>query len=262
MISEDTLPDDLKPLARRNAIEMSDIRWAHDTKLLADEITRTPGDSAGFSLTAIPRSVKFIGVAVALVLALIVWKPWSSSSSADGFAAINGDTRNANDPGAIPSAPEIKTPHNLLPATRSLLKQVQSKWKRDAFVDEIYTDCGSGQCATRVMFVSPEQMQGLTGSRANPDGDWRYTNANGTVTWGSDPMPLDVMDIDQAVNKSRAVGMVGPIASAQLTFRYPNGQTMLIWWITPKVYRTTNVQRNYCFDAKSALQYDCNQLRR
>lgn len=265
MMSEDSLPDVLKPLARRNAIEMSDIRWSHDTKLLADEITRTPGASAGFSFAAIPKSVKVIGAAVALMIALIVWKPWSASSGGDAFASMSASTRNGSAglaPGEIPSAPEVKTPTRLLPATRSLLKQVQSKWKSDAFVDEISTDCSSGQCATRVFFVSPEQMQGLTANRANPDDDWRYTNANGTVTWGSDPMPLDVMDIEQAIAKSREAGMVGPIQSALLTFRYPNGNTMLIWWVTPKVYRTNNAQRNYCFDAKSALQYDCNQLRR
>lgn len=261
MISEASLPDVLKPLARRNAFEISDIRWAHDTKLLADEITRTPGAGGGFSFGAIPKSVKIIGAAVALLLALIVWKPWSPSTTGDRTSSFN--SRSAmDDPGSIPSAPEVKMPHNLLPATRTLLKQVQGKWKRDAFVDEISTDCSSGQCSTRVFFVSPEQMQGLTASRANPDDDWRYANANGTVTWGSDPMPLDVMDIDDAIKKSRDAGMVGPIASALLTFRYPNQQTMLIWWITPKVYRTNNGQRNYCFDAKSALQYDCNQLRR
>lgn len=261
MVSEDSLPDVLKPLARRNAIEISDIRWAHDTKLLADEITRTPGGGAGFSFAAIPRSVKLIGGAVALLLALMVWKPWSSSSSGSGFASMNANARNAADAGSIPAAPEVKMPHDLLLEARTLLKQVRSKWKRDAFVDEINTDCNSGQCTTRVFFVSPEQMQGLTASRANPDDDWRYANANGTVTWGSDPMPLDVMDIDEAIAKSRAAGMVGPIASALLTFRYPNGQTMLIWWITPKVIRTGG-QRNFCFEAKSALQYDCNQLRR
>lgn len=261
MVSEDSLPDVLKPLARRNAIEISDIRWAHDTKLLADEITRTPGGGAGFSFAAIPRSVKLIGGAVALLLALMVWKPWSSPSSGSGFASMNANARNAADAGSIPAAPEVKMPHDLLSEARTLLKQVRSKWKRDAFVDEINTDCSSGQCTTRVFFVSPEQMQGLTASRANPDDDWRYANANGTVTWGSDPMPLDVMDIDEAIAKSRAAGMVGPIASALLTFRYPNGQTMLIWWITPKIIRTGG-QRNFCFEAKSALQYDCNQLRR
>lgn len=261
MISEDNLPDVLKPLARRNAIEISDIRWAHDTKLLADEITRTPGRGAGFSFAAIPRSVKLIGTVVALLLALIVWKPWSSSPTNSSFASMGSSARDANDAGSIPSAPEVKMPHDLLSESRTLLKQVRSKWKRDAFVDEINTDCSSGQCTTRVFFVSPEQMQGLTASRANPDDDWRYANANGTVTWGSDPMPLDVMDIDEAIAKSRAAGMVGPIASALLTFRYPNGQTMLIWWITPKIIRTGG-QRNFCFEAKSALQYDCNQLRR
>lgn len=258
MVSEESLPDVLKPLARRNAIEISDIRWVHDTRLLADEIARTPGSGARFSLGAIPKSVKLIGAIVALLLALIVWKPWSSPSG-DGISSMNANSRGGL--GGIPTAPEVKMPHGLLSEARTLLKQVRSKWKADAFVDEINTDCGSGQCETRVFFVSPEQMQGLTASRANPDDDWRYVNANGTVTWGSDPMPLDVMDIDQAIKKARDAGMVGPIASALLTFRYPRGQTMLIWWITPKIIRTGG-QRNFCFEAKSALQYDCEQLRR
>lgn len=255
MMAEDELPPDLKPLAHRNAIEVSDIRWGYDTKVLANEITRTPGDGGGISFAAIPKSVKFIGAAVALILALFVWKPWDSPSTGTAFGSMGGTS------GSIPSAPEVKMPKDVLAETRKLLKQVQSKWKADAFVDQITIDCRSGQCESQVWFVSPEQMLGLSASRANPDVEWQFAPANGTVTWGSDPMPLTVMNLSDAIAKSREAGMVGPIASAVLTFRYPRGQTILLWQVTPKVFRTNSGQRAFCFDAQSALQYDCNQVR-
>ncbi|MEP6834190.1 MAG: TIR domain-containing protein [Gemmatimonas sp.] len=258
MISESALPDELKALARRNAIEVSDIRWAHDTKLLADEIAKTPGDGDGFSFSAIPTSVKLIGAAVALVLALFLWKPWQSPGSDNNYSSANDRERDT--PGAIPAAPEMKMPKSVLPEVRALLKKVKSQWKADAFVDEINLDCRSGQCMSKVLFVSPELMQGLTASRANPDNDWTFENARGTVTWGTDVMPLNVMDFQEAIAKARAAGMVGPIASAVLGFYYPQGQTKLVWWLTPKIYKTGG-QRSFCFDATSALLYDCAQLR-
>ena len=255
MIAESDLPEPLKPLARRNAIEMSDIRWAHDTKMLAAEIAKTPGDK--MSLPSLPKSVKIIGALVASMLLLFIWKPWRSSSSSD-------DTSNSSnipvDASRIPKAPETKMPHAVVADARSLLKRVQKEWKRDAFVDEIYTDCRSGQCETKMSFVSPEQMQGLTATRANPDDLWHFVNAPGAVTWGNDPMPLTVMDIDEIIAKARTYGMIGPIATAVLTFRYPRQQTMLVWILTPKIIRTGG-QNNFCFDAHTALPYDCNQLR-
>ncbi len=257
MIATDALPPDLKPLAHRNAIEISDIRWGYDTKVLADEITRTPGASAGFSFPAVPKSLKIVGTAVALVLALFLWKPWESSTGGDAFSSMQTGVRTT---GGIPTAPEVKMPRDMLSETRKLLKELQGRWKRDAFVDQLSIDCRSGQCESQVWFVSPEQMQGLIASRANPDVAWQFQGEPGTVTWGSDPMPLTVMDLDDAIAKAREVGMVGPIASAVLTFRYPRGQTLLLWQVNPKVFRT-NGQRNFCFDAQSGLQYDCNQVR-
>ncbi|MDQ6611550.1 MAG: toll/interleukin-1 receptor domain-containing protein [Gemmatimonadota bacterium] len=255
MLPESSLPEPLRALARRNAMELSDIRWAHDTKMLADEIARTPGDTN--ARLPLPKSVLVIGAMVMAILLLFIWKPWRSSSSrVDSPVMPNIATELSR----IPKAPETKVPNTIVAETRGLLRKVKKEWKADAFVDEIDTDCRSGQCETKVLFVSPEQMLGLTASRANPDNAWQFVNAPGTVRWGADEIPLTVIDLEEAIARSRTSGMVGPILTAALSFARPRGQTLLVWVVVPKVFRNGG-QRSYCLDAKTAVQYDCNQLR-
>jgi hypothetical protein len=261
MLPESSLPEPLKELARRNAIEISDIRWAHDTKLLAAEIARTPAEIDGLLspswFARLPRSIKILGAAVAAILVLFIWKPWQHGTvDAPNFR----DGASPAELARIPKPAEMKLPSSLLGDARDLLKRVQKEWKADALIDEIATDCRSGQCSTNMYFLSPEQMLGLTASRANPDDAWRFVNANGTVNWGLNGVALNVLELDKVIDKAREYGMVGPLQSALLTFRKAQGQSMLVWLITPKVYRTGG-QNAFCFDAKSMLQYDCNQLR-
>ena len=256
MLPESSLPEPLKALARRNAMEMSDIRWVHDTKMLAEEIARTPGDTS--ARVPLPKSVVMIGAVVLAVLLLFIWKPWQSKAESGGnlFAAPNM----ASDLSRIPKPPEMKLPNTIVAEMRGLLKNVKKEWKADAFVDEIDIDCRSSQCETKMLFVSPEQMLGLTASRANPDDSWQFVNAPGTVRWGIDAIPLTVIDMGDAIAKSRTFGMVGPLLTATLSFAHPRGQTLLVWLVVPKIFRNGG-QRSFCIDARTAVQYDCNQLR-
>ncbi len=256
MLPEESLPAPLKALARRNAMEMSDIRWAHDTKMLAEEIARTPGDTN--VRAPFPKSVMIIGALVALMLVLFIWKPWQHALPSHDNTII--DTNVANDASRIPKPLETKLPGKLVSESRALLKKVNKEWKTDAILDQIDTDCRSGQCETKMYFVSPEAMQGLTANRANTDAEWQFANAPGTVRWGIDAIPPNVMDLEEAIAQSRTFGMVGPLLTATLSYAHPRGQTLLIWMIVPKVFRN-NEQRAFCIDAKTALQYDCNQLR-
>ena len=260
MLAESALPESLKPLARRNAMEVSDIRWAHDTKLLADEIARTPGDTAGLSFPSmgkLPRSVKLIGAVVVVMLLLFIWKPWQGATQTDFSDSTNNSSAEL---ARIPKPAEMKVPTTLLADARKLLKRVQTEWKRDAFIDDIATDCRSGQCQTSIYFVSPEQMLGLTASRATPDDEWHFVNASGTVNWGVNAVALTGLELTDVIAKAREYGMIGPLSNATLTFRHAQGQLVMVWLISPKLYRTGG-QNNFCFDARSMLQYDCNQLR-
>ncbi|MEP6766459.1 MAG: toll/interleukin-1 receptor domain-containing protein [Gemmatimonadaceae bacterium] len=257
MLSEGSLPEPLKGLARRNAMEMSDIRWAHDTKMLLEEIARTPGDRN--VRAAIPKSVMFIGALVAAMLALFVWRPWESKTKPieNVVAARVPDATPSN----IPKAIDVALPRNIVAEARTLLVKVSKEWKKDAIVDEISSDCRREQCETVVKFLSPELMQGLTATLANADDQWQFVNERGTVRWDTEPIPMNSMDLDEALTKVHAIGMVGPAMTATLSYARPRGgQALLVWVIVPKVFRNGG-QRAFCLDAKTSVQYECNQLR-
>ena len=47
MPSEDALPDDLKPLAFRNALELSHSRWDYDVRVLIEALERVVAPTPG-----------------------------------------------------------------------------------------------------------------------------------------------------------------------------------------------------------------------
>ncbi|MEP6779136.1 MAG: toll/interleukin-1 receptor domain-containing protein [Gemmatimonadaceae bacterium] len=259
MFSEASLPEPLKALARRNAMEMSEIRWAHDTKMLLEEIARTPGDRR--ARASIPKSVVFIGALVALMLVLFVWRPWQSKIKSIENDVVAPLPAAAVIPSNIPKAIDGAMPRNVVAEARTLLVQVNREWKKDAFVDEITADCRREQCETIIKFLSPELMQGLTATKPSADEQWQFANERGTVQWNTEPIPMNSMDLDEALTKVHAIGLVGPIMAATLSFAHPRGgQALLVWSIIPKVFRNGG-QRQFCLDAKTSVQYECNQLR-
>jgi len=75
-------------------------------------------------------------------------------------------------------------------------------------------------------------------------------NAQGTVRWSTEAIPMNSMDLDEALTKVRAIGLVGPIMTATLNYAHPRGgQALLVWIIVPKVFRNGG-QRAFCLDAK------------
>src|SRR4051812_46536330 len=71
MPGADALPDDLKPLARRNAFELSDARWRYDVGRLADVVDRVTRSAATTAPRA-GRSRKVVWMSAAAVLAVAV----------------------------------------------------------------------------------------------------------------------------------------------------------------------------------------------
>ncbi|MGG5890127.1 toll/interleukin-1 receptor domain-containing protein [Falsiroseomonas sp. HC035] len=92
MPAPDQLPEEIRPLARRNAAELSDRRWPYDLDQLAQAIDRLPRQGAppaGPGETAAPPATGGMGrpwgpglatagglAAAALLVAALVWRPW------------------------------------------------------------------------------------------------------------------------------------------------------------------------------------------
>jgi YVTN family beta-propeller protein len=72
MPGADALPDDLKPLARRNASELSDARWRYDVGRLADVVDRITRPAATTPRAGRSRKVVWISAAAVLAVAVVV----------------------------------------------------------------------------------------------------------------------------------------------------------------------------------------------
>jgi hypothetical protein len=89
----EALPADLKPLARRNALELTDKRWDYDVSQLVATLRRSLGLVPGIFT---PSSWRWLGAGLAaLLVAIVAFLVWHSRKS---------DTP----PGALPSA--VPTP--------------------------------------------------------------------------------------------------------------------------------------------------------
>lgn len=81
MPAEADLPDELKPLARRQALELTDARWNYDLARLADSITEAV--DCGASRGAGSRKRRFVLSAAAAVLAAAAASAWYFSRPPD-----------------------------------------------------------------------------------------------------------------------------------------------------------------------------------
>ena len=76
------LPEDLRPLAERNAIELSDSRWEHDIARLSNALTQAPGVNRLPTATPAPAGSKkslWLG-AGAVALAVVAFALWKTST--------------------------------------------------------------------------------------------------------------------------------------------------------------------------------------
>jgi TIR domain len=87
MPSEQDLPDNLKPLAWRQAHELSDSRWEYDVGKLADEIAKAFGSDAGSDKRA-PRGLRaLIAIAAAGLIVFasaVAWHVFSRPPDLNG----------------------------------------------------------------------------------------------------------------------------------------------------------------------------------
>lgn len=120
MPSEEDLPDDLKPLAYRNALEVSSKRWDYDVRTLISALESSLPARARLLkwVAGLPRSAAVIGVIVVAALSLFVAQqirtayfqpaPTPTPTPANGNAAANANGEPA--PSPQPSNANAPTP--------------------------------------------------------------------------------------------------------------------------------------------------------
>jgi hypothetical protein len=115
MPAEIDLPDELRPFARRNAIELRDSAWAQDTQRLV-QIIESGSDRSIAPRTLSPRARRLIGVAVAIAAVGAVGAGWlafrpslapptssGGASSGPPAGSAGGERRSPSQPIALPA---------------------------------------------------------------------------------------------------------------------------------------------------------------
>ncbi len=221
------LPDDLKELSRRNATEISDLRWKEDVARLCAtlEADRGPSEPVGDALRRLATSVRMparlpgwarpagLAAAALLVVGLGV-AAFTSRSHSDGVAT-------AEAPGStdVPRGDPLKLPSRLDQGVRIVLP-VARKWREDAQLTEIEAvlppaDARVDEYVLNFGFRSPTDGAGLRVTTGSPGG-MRYDKLPAVARASIRPLSDSFLNLPEALAAARAAGMFGQLQSARL----------------------------------------------
>jgi hypothetical protein len=244
MPAEGSLPEPLTPLARRNAMVVSDLRWQHDVRQLVAAIERHVPFEAGVEgglLTRVPRRV---WVAAGLLLLLWIWGPWRTPSISLPSTAI---------PKAIDRTP----PKRLLRDATRERERARDDWSDDAELVYLAVDCQSTWtgCLTTLSFRSEKKGAGLYATYGATGSRWNYQPSQ--YPTGFRVVPLKAIDLDEALRAASAAGLVGPVN--RITLEAPRqdlGRADGQWVIEP-ADRERSGRVRFCVNARTAVVDGC-----
>ncbi|HXY31557.1 MAG TPA: toll/interleukin-1 receptor domain-containing protein [Gemmatimonadaceae bacterium] len=236
-----SLPEDLRDLTRRNAIELSDTRWREDVARLegsiADVIPNVPTPAAPAVSRAAPRAIPrwapWAGGAAVLLLVgggIVLTRSHTAAVPAVTPAQSTGSVA----PAAIPSGDTPEIPSQLPAAARKALGDAR-KWRADAELTRIQvqlTNRGGGTTSYQVSygFRSPKDGAGLT-MATSPSGSPRYDKMAPVSTAGLRAVPDAFVDLPDAISVARQAGLFGDVRDARLTPMGSGDHASSIWAI-------------------------------
>jgi hypothetical protein len=250
MLGPAALPEDLKDLARRNAIELSDTRWREDVERLiaslerdmaaaaprhvaaadlvrkAREITHAPALSGGAAMRwgLIAAAVLVVGLGARALLG-------RSSSATKNPAAATIATKSAGMISGIPTDDPHAMPSHLSAAARSAIASGK-KWRADAVLTQIVAapDSTGDGAAFRVQygFRSPTDGAGLSlteGASGQPVSERLAAIPMSTIR----ALPDSFLDLPAAVDSARRAGMFGALREGRLASIMSRGAQRVAW---------------------------------
>lgn len=86
----EAVPDDLRPLLQRQAIEVRDESWHQDVDILLRSLRGETPSVAAVAAAQRRRALAVLGggVVVAVLIALLLWRPWAGGSDDTGSSAL------------------------------------------------------------------------------------------------------------------------------------------------------------------------------
>jgi hypothetical protein len=265
------LPDDLKDMSRRNAIELSDLRWREDVERLIaslehDMAVRAPQRTAAELVrkvreVTIPPSIAkgarwkwLVGAAAALVVligarAVLGHKSAAATqpdvSSAMTTSAAAAVMSSADDPKAVPSHLQ-EAAHNALAAGR--------KWRQEAVLTQIVAlapDSSASDGAYRVQFGfrSPADGAGYAFTVGAP-GAAKTERLDAVPMSTIRALPDSFIDLPAAIDAARKAGMYGSLREGRLASISSRGVQRPAW----RLRSASDGARLYYIDATSGAE--------
>jgi hypothetical protein len=243
------LADELKDLSRRNAIELSDLRWREDVDRLIASLERDMASGVAHHGAAdLVRKAREITHAPALATGN--WPRWGMIGAAVivlGFgaraifrrpadaaknpAAATVATRDAGIIIGVPSDDPHAMPSHLAEAARSALASGK-KWRPDAVLTQIVAapDSTGDAAAYRVQFGfrSPTDGAGLA-LPARKSGDPISERLPAIPMTSIHALPASFIDLPAAVDSARRFGMFGSLREGKLASITSRGAPRTAW---------------------------------
>ncbi|MDQ2768495.1 MAG: toll/interleukin-1 receptor domain-containing protein [Gemmatimonadota bacterium] len=250
MLGPAALPEELRDLSRRNAIELSDTRWREDVERLIASLERdmaeaAPRRAAASDLVRKAREITHAPAplggswiqwgmlaAAVLVVGFGVRALFGRSATAEKAPpAATISTRSAGMISGIPTDDPHAMPSHLTAAARSALASGK-KWRSDAVLTQIVAapDSTRDAAAFRVQFGfrSPTDGAGLAfteGATGQPTSERLPAIPMSTIR----ALPDSFIDLPAAVDSARRSGMFGSLREGKLASITSRGTPRLAW---------------------------------
>ena len=241
MPTEASLPAPLAGLARRNAFELSDLRWRVDVQRLFSAIDGLLKE------TAVAPSRRRVAAIAALATIGIVWFAMRTPATGGGLST------------EIPKAMKVaEPPATLVADAKEQLARARRKWSDDAYPWNVEVSCGGnteGLCETKITFESAAKQIGLFATRERGSDEWTYMQY--AATRNNQPQSLEVIELDLAISRARAYGMTGRMDVARLEMRrVSDGRELPYWQIIPVDYSSLDTKQ-FCLEGWSGNRVRC-----
>ena len=234
------LPEELKDLSRRNAIELSDLRWKEDVARLIGSLESTmAGSSAPVAakLSDLLARVTDLMSKVRLPAwgaSLPQWSKWAGMAAAvllvawAGIGAFGSDPSDRRDPATtaapsgldeVPRGDTPRVPDRFDRRVRGVTPAAR-KWRSDAVltgIEALLADTGShaGEYRVDYLFRSPSDGAGLT-VMTTASGDASYKTLPPAAKSATRALPDSFMDLPEALAAAREAGMFGQLRQGRL----------------------------------------------
>jgi hypothetical protein len=268
MLGPAALPEELKDLSRRNAIELSDTRWREDVERLIASLEQDMAEAAPRRAAAADLVRKAREITRAPALSGGGWMRWGMIAGAVlivGFgaralfgrspakvkdsAASSVASKSAGIISGIPTDDPHAMPSHLAAAARSAIASGK-KWRSDAVLTQIVAapDSTGDAAAFRVQygFRSPTDGAGLAlteGASGQPTSERLPAIPMSTIR----ALPDSFLDLPAAVDSARRSGMFGALREGRLASITSRGTQRIAW----RLKSASEGSRLYYIDATS-----------